>query len=248
MPRAWMAAALTLLLSPAAFAQGCLMNEILEHVYEPGHKADLELSTCKVWPARPDVTLVAAALNRQGDDKVGSEDLELLLVDTATSKVITRRLERDRLGYDAIRVGKLTLDTAPYKLNDNLLAFGLRISRHNNSGVYPFSETSLTLYTLGRSGLEPVLENLLVNSFSGETDTVCQGRDEESAATLALRGATSHGLRSLLVTQHISTYREVIHTASTCMPEDEKTTQHRYTLTFDGQRYPVPAELQALTP
>lgn len=248
MPRAWMAAALTLLLSPAALAQDCSVNEILEQVYGPDHKADPELSTCKVWPARPGITLVAAGLNRDGDYQVGSEDLELLLVDTATSRVIARRLEENRLGYDAIQVGKLTFDTAPYKLNDDVLAFGLRIGRHNNSGGYPFSETSLTLYIAGKSGLEPVLEDLLVESLSGETDTVCQGRYEESAATLALGSATSHGLHSLAVTQHISTYREVMGTSDTCMPEDEKTTQHRYTLTFNGHHYPVPRELKALTP
>ncbi|TWI49649.1 hypothetical protein IQ22_03972 [Pseudomonas duriflava] len=248
MPRAWMAAALTLVLSPTAFAQDCSVNEILEHVYGPDHKADLELSTCKVWPARPGITLVAAGLNRDGDYQVGSEDLELLLVDTATSRVIARRLEEDRLGYDAIQVGKLTFDTAPYKLQDNVLAFGLRIGRHNNSGGYPFSQTSLTLYIAGKSGPEPVLEDLLVESFSGETDAVCQGRYEESAATLALGSATSHGLHSLAVTQRISTYHEVMGTSDTCMPEDEKTAQHRYTLTFDGTRYPIPAKLQALTP
>ncbi|WP_407364518.1 hypothetical protein HKW97_25175 (plasmid) [Pseudomonas luteola] len=248
MTRAWMAAALTLVLSSAALAQDCSVNEILEQVYGPDHKADLELSTCKVWPARPGITLVAAGLNRDGDYQVGSEDLELLLVDTATSRVIARRLEESRLAYDAIQVGKLTFDTAPYKLNDGVLAFGLRIGRHNNSGGYPFSETSLTLYRQAGDHLEPVLENLLVEAFSGETGPDCEGEFKESSATLALGDAVSHGLRSLLVNQRTLTYHTVVRSPVDCLPADEKTIQHRYTLTFDGTRYPIPAKLQALTP
>lgn len=67
------------LLAGMAQAQDCReqLPQILKSAYPPGQHVSLEASVCKVWPARPDLTLVAVPLPRAEHDGYGETDLDL---------------------------------------------------------------------------------------------------------------------------------------------------------------------------
>ncbi|WP_434136776.1 hypothetical protein JQR88_23400 (plasmid) [Pseudomonas luteola] len=210
---------------------------------------DMSLSTCKVWPAKPGITLAAVALNARREDdpeRGGQEDLEVLMIDSTSYQILARRYETSRLNYEEIKTGELTLDTAPYRLNSDTLAFGLRISRYSDSRVEIFYESGLSIYIPEGERLVAVLDDLKVDSYTEERSERCTGDYSKINATVSLGESTSHGFRSLVVNNTIHTYTTEQRSMSDCETIREQTSHKRDTLIFDGSRYQVLEKLTVL--
>ncbi|WP_434136777.1 hypothetical protein JQR88_23405 (plasmid) [Pseudomonas luteola] len=247
MKHLWNAAGLLLLLAPLTpvYAHECSIQSILQAVYGASHETDPRQSVCKVWPARPDITLVAAALNRQGEEGFITEDLEVLMIETTSNKVLARRYEPHRLDADTVRVEGLMFDTAPYALNDSTLAFGLRVSRKGLSRANPQYETALSLYVPNADTLIPVLENLQIEDSFGEWDTACAGEFSDATGTIAMGKEVSHGYRSLVLRQKVHYTRQEAQSEEECISAEDTTDTYRYALVFNGNRYLIPKGLTA---
>lgn len=231
----------------SAQAEGCReqLPQIMQMAYGDEAVA-AHAVVCKVWPAQPQFTLVAVPLPRARHDGYGETDLEILVVATSSGRIQARRLEPDLLDWDAVYVDGMVFDTALYRLSDQQLAFGLRIKRRGSSSANPFYETSLRLYLLKGDQLQVPLGQLLVSSSSGEWDTRCTGEWYDRTVTLAVaEQAGGEGYNDLLLSERSVQSRAEARDED-CMEVEERVTKRRYRLTYDGQRYSVPAELQVL--
>lgn len=230
----------------SAQAQACReqLPQIMQVAYgDEAVAADAVI--CKVWPAQPQFTLVAVPLPRARHDGYGETDLEILVVATASGRIQARRLEPDLLDWDAVYVDGMVFDTALYRLSDQQLAFGLRIDRRGSSRVNPFSETSMNLYLLDGERLQVPLMGLLMGSFSGEWDGNCAGEFDQREVTLAVSEKPGRdGFFDLLLSERRLASRAEVR-GDDCQRVEEPG-RERYRLTYDGQRYNVPAELQVL--
>jgi hypothetical protein len=204
---------------------------------------------CRQWPADPGRTLLAVRIvpATEADPDLldtGSADLEVLVVDSATGEVHARRREAGRLGWDAIRVTGLQLDTARYRLDDEVLAFGVRIDRTGSSRANPWQETSLDLFVL-EDGLERVLGNLQVASSGGEWDTVCAGSFHAVERVVSVQPQAA-GWSRLRVTSRTRDSRGVPAGGGDCEQVVEATDASTVVLRPDDRRYPVPATLSGV--
>lgn len=243
----WMAMA-AVLVGSAAQAQDCheRLPQILKSAYAPERQVSLEESACKVWPARPGLTLVAVSLPRTEQDGSGETDLELLIVDSASGQVNVRKLLPGALDWDAFYVSDIAFDTAPYRVTREQLAFGVRVTRRGSSRVNPFAVQSLDLFILEKGALRSLLRDLPVEESSGEWDSNCAGAWVDTRRTLALAERPGRdGFHDLLVQEKsVSTRSE--DGGSGCETVEENEQRKRYRLTYDGERYAVPKELQRL--
>lgn len=207
------------------------------------YRVNLYGGTCKVWPAHPHLTLVAVPLVRTVEDGTGETDLEVLVIDNPSQRIVARLVEPNRLDWDAISVDGLSFDTAPYRLKGNDIAFGVRISRRNGSGPNPFYETSLSLYELEAQQLRPLLSELVVRSSGAEWDMRCAGEFHENSGVLIVTEQQGKsGYRDLLFKRSIaSSRREGV--ADACKTVEEQKSQQQYRITYDEERYLLPIEL-----
>lgn len=136
---------------------------------------------CRVWPANPDLMLVAIPIIREmsNDGTVG--DLDLLVLDAKTLQIRQRLLLEDEIQSDAVYISGMAFDTAHYLLAPDQLAFGFRISKTGSSRVFPFGETRLTLFIIDGQDLRAVLRNALVSQGRGEWDGDCISQYSETA-------------------------------------------------------------------
>lgn len=210
------------------------------------YQVDIHGGTCKVWPARPHLTLVAVPLVRSVDDGFGETDLDVLVIDSASDRIYARLIEPNRLSWDAIRVDGLAFDTAPYRLKDNDIAFGVRIARRNGSGPNPFYETSLNLYELQAQQLRPLLNELVMRSSWAEWDTRCAGEFSKSTGVLIVTNKKGrNGYYDLLLKQtRVGSRREDV--AGMCETVDENTHRQQHRITYGEQRYLLPIELSPI--
>lgn len=237
-----------LLVGAQALAQDCreALPQILRNTYGAEQQVAPETVVCKVWPARSELTLIAVPLVRMAEQDYGETDLELLVVEADTQRVVARRLEQHLLDWDAIYVSSLAFDTAHYWVAEGQLAFGVRVGRSGSSRANPYGESFLNLYLLEGQQLRPVLSKLEMENSGGEWDTNCTGVWNGRARTLAMGEQPGRfGYYDLLLREKAS-YSRAEARGDECVTVEENTRQQRYRLSYDGQRYGVPDNLKAI--
>ncbi|MCD0497831.1 hypothetical protein LP085_13275 [Achromobacter sp. MY14] len=202
---------------------------------------------CKVWPANPDLLLVAVPLMQDTPDPENGHvgDLDVLVLDKQTLEVRQRRRLVDLMSDDAVRIVGLAFDTARYDVAADQRAFGIRIEREGASRANPFDETSLRLFTVHANELRLVLDGMIVNHSSGEWDTTCAGEFSEIAVSLAIGDTQRRGYRNLIATESYSASRASVQQGG-CEEKTIKQGKTRHTLTFDGKRYRIPKALRSM--
>lgn len=211
---------------------------------ERGHyRVDVAQGVCKLWPARPGLTLIALPLVRAQHDDHGEADLEVLVLDNARQTFLARLIEPNQLDWDAIYVDRLALDTAPYRLRGDDLAFGVRISRRNGSRMNPFAEAELTLYELHEQGLRSLMGALVVESFGGERDDDCIASFGEAKGVLIVTGEVGRdGYRDLLF-KRTHTGRRMVTVDGECRTLEDEPRSDQFRLEYGDERYLLPIEL-----
>jgi hypothetical protein len=252
-----------------ATALGCLLLASLAHADDcrqqlpawiemahPGHTAgqvledergryrvDAEQSICKVWPARPQLTLLAMPRVRAEHDDYGKADLELLVFDSARQRFLARLVEPNRLDWDAVFIEDLRFDTAPYRLRADDIAFGVRISRRGSSRPNPFYETRLDLYQLDTDSLRPLLSELPVRTAGGEWDTNCSGAFSETKGVLVITEQVGNqGYRKLWL-KNTRVERRTAMIDGECRTVEESTHRYQLPIEYGDERYLLPIEL-----
>lgn len=197
---------------------------------------------CRIWPARPELMLVAVPLMTRQADDFNEGDLELLVVDASSFDVKQRFRREGLMGDDAFRITSLSFDTARYRLAPGKLAFGLRLTRYGSSRPNPFGETALWLFSIDDGHLRPVLDNILVLENGGEWDTNCAGEFEAIERTLAMSPSKGDAMADILITETVTTSVNTVDSKGECQRVDKTKTQKRR-LRYKGSAYVVPQGL-----
>lgn len=206
------------------------------------YRVAAEQSICKVWPARPHLTLVALLLVREEEDDYGEADLEVLVFESARQTLVARLVEPNRLDWDAVYVDAMTFDTAPYRLRGDDLAFGVRIARRGSSRVNPFYETQLNLYEVDAERLRPLIRELPISDSGGEWDGNCSGEFSDTKRVLIVTERMGNkGYRDLLLKQTRVEHRQS-EVAGECETVEERIYRAEFSIQYDEDRYLLPIE------
>ncbi|MBB5550904.1 hypothetical protein [Rhizobium lentis] len=198
---------------------------------------------CRVWPAQPQLTLIAVPLMTKQSDSENEGDIELLVVDSSNLQLRQRLRLGGLMSDDAVRVRSVAFDTARYQLAPKRTAFGLRVSLEVSSRANPFGETTLWLFAIEGDGLKPVLDNIVVGENHGEWDTVCAGEFSETTRTLSMVPSAKATVADIVVTEKTTTSVNRVGTNNDCNRED-KTTIDKHRLQYGGSGYDVPKDLK----
>ncbi|WP_246413226.1 MULTISPECIES: hypothetical protein [Rhizobium] len=198
---------------------------------------------CRIWPAHPQLTLVAVPLMTEQSDSENEGDIELLVVDSTNLHVKQRLRLQGLMSDDAIHVESVAFDTARYQLAPGKTAFGLRVTLEGSSRANPFGETTLWLFSVDGDGLKPILDNIVVSENHGEWDTACAGEFDEITRTLSIGSPAKGVFADIVVTEKTTTSVATVGKDGDCQSED-KTTIGKHRLRYDGSKYAVPKDLK----
>jgi hypothetical protein len=212
----------------------------------PGYSRDTAASVCRRWPARPELTLVATPVWRNGGDHDARDgDVEVLVIDSDTLATRAWTVLSGALDSDAVFFDGMRLDTARYQLAPDTLAFGLRVQRRNGSGPNPFSEEQLHLLAVQADTLRTLGPPLVLRRFQAEWDTRCTGESIDVSRTVAVGPTGRHGLADLILRERRVTTHSWMD-GEQCRDQDTPVDAQRHVLRYDGRRYAVPEALQPL--
>lgn len=231
-------------LGAAALCGGLIAGPAWADCTPPAVSGEADFSVCRDWPAYPQLTITALStfvpdpVNGHGS-RVGSYNLNLAVVTAGIAKPLATYDQRSMFLSDAIALESLELDTARYKLAPDVRAFGVRAHFKGSSRVNPLDETLLSLYVREGDKLRPVLDRLLVYSFSGEWDGNCAGERSETVRTLEMGKTSSHGYADIMV-RSVTSSLSGVGPRETCESKTSHEKPVLTTLRYDGKTYVLP--------
>ncbi len=210
----------------------------------PGRALDTEHAACKVWPANEALTIAALPLPQKGsNDDEGTDDLEVLVADSASGTVIAHQFQKGAITYDTMRLSSLTLDTARYQLTPQNRAFGVRVFHEGMSRVNPAGQSVLSLYVIDGQSLRTVVDRLIVGDSNGDWDGNCAGTFNETTRTLDIGPAGKDGYAALKVAEK-SVETVNTGTAANCVDHAKPAKRANFTLEYRNGKYGVPKGMQ----
>lgn len=179
--------------------------------------------------------MVIPILTEFSDESAFSLNAYILMVNNQTGNIYNQFYEKDIWISDAIRIGNISVDTAPYLLNSNTRAFGIRVQYYGSSKPNPYSEVNLSLFVPEEKTLKKVLNEYVVNQFSGEWNMICAGEFVREDKILIVSKEQTNGFSDIIIKNNV-TYINAINKNGDCV-EQEKTEKKMEVLKFDGIQY-----------
>jgi len=120
----------------------------------------------------------------------------VLVVNSTTGKIINKFFESSKTNgwvSDAVEITEILIDSAAYSNSNSPFVFGILVNYRGMSRANPYDYQSLSLFSNGDS-LQKVLSNYVVELYTGEWDTVCNGIFTEVKKTIIVSTDLSNGL------------------------------------------------------
>lgn len=174
-----------------------LLDKVLANLQIDKEMVETYLCAEKVLPYDTDFSVMAIPVIPKDDEY--SYDGYVLVVENETGTIRNKYYQPNLWTNDAFRLDNITIDTAPYRLNSDVRAFGLRLSRQNNSRISPASVQDITLYIPKGDTLVDVLNNFTISQYNGSWDGNCEGSFTDTEGIILLDKETTNGFCNLRI-------------------------------------------------
>ena len=242
--------ALILLCIPLFSYANCknLVSTLQQKFYPHYQDSGLNITRCKVWSADPSKTIVVFI--EDNGIKDASFNLDVMLVNSQSGEVIARKKEKNAIQRENELINlsinmlvQLDIDTEPYKLNQQVSAFGIRIYYdYILSGMTQYSAQYFNLYSFQNNNLTRVINNLEVEHsiINEEKDPIhlnwIDGIDK-LIATLSLSQNHTNGFADIIVSEKRE-FNAYENSHSECLPK--RAPKYVFILHYDGKKYVIP--------
>jgi len=201
-----------------------------------GMRHNTEYVQCKIWPANPQLSILAWEIedsSRKSNQEKLDGDIQIVIASTQTGKIVAKYTDQGALFNDAFEAGGVKLDTALYKLNDSITAFGVRYSRNGRHS----SVQNMNLYILKDNNIQKVLKDLRMGHDNNESLGGCRAYTQESKSFIIIQDKkVKNGFASLLVkSTEIDNEQD-----NNCEIISSEKLKKSTSLSFDGKQYLVP--------
>ena len=207
------------------------------------------LTTCKIWRAHPEKTIVAIAKSQAGasvaNPSAGIEayDLDVLIVSSDDHKILQRFSQKAAWHVDANQLTAIAVDTAPYLIGPNADGFGISAEFLNHSRSNPSQFQTLNVYVADGAALKQILSNLVMRSEHSERlGENCVETSSKIGRTLIVSKTRRFGYADLIIDEK-STFYERDPNQAECKGKHFRTAR-RDNVRFNGQEYVIPKSLQ----
>ncbi|AWK04892.1 hypothetical protein HYN56_11895 [Flavobacterium crocinum] len=212
------------------------LNTVLKQLKLQEKQINVQLFTEKILPYdKSKSVLVVPKYATDIEEGSFTLDAYILVVDNATGKIISKCVELNAWTSDALILTSITIDTGLYHLNKSTRAFGVRVDYRTQSQPNPYSETNLSLYTVNKNVLKPVLHNYNIYRYRGEWDMKCNGEFEDNDSTIDIDKLQTNNFNNLIVKTKITKTKNTFKNEDCVSKETIK--KETTKLIFNGKEY-----------
>ena len=163
----------------------------------------------------------------------------IVIADDRSGKVTHQYFETSQTNgwySDAIRLREINLDTAPYRVTDDIRAFGVRVRHAGTSRVTQYQSEMLSLFIKSGDKLEKILDKYPVKTLNGEWDGECSGEFTETDSILIMSEQQSNGFNNIILKTKVKTITDNVSDDGECN-SNEKTETKTSVLKYNGEEY-----------
>ncbi|WGQ10051.1 hypothetical protein QG516_00075 [Pedobacter gandavensis] len=182
-----------------------LISRVLKELGIPLAKTKEEFIRTKAMPNDPGKTIfsIPVLVSEEGGSSY-TMDAYVLVVESATGKILQKYDEEGYWESDAVRIEDIGIDTAPYRLNPQTRAFGITTQFVGSSSPNPFSQTTISLFVPQGNTLIKVVDKLVLEQYNGEWDMHCAGVFENKMTNIEVSSSKTNGYADLLINSKIT--------------------------------------------
>ncbi len=198
----------TIELSHSQTSNSANIDKVLNQLNIQQKDCFYDLVVEQIIPYTPDRSVVVVPKIIEKDENSFSCDYYVLIINNASGLIINKFFEPNSLISDAVRIDKISVDFAPYKLNSTTRAFGIRILNEGSSRPNPYENEEISLFIPKDSLLVRVLRNYSISSITGEWDTNCEGQFVTEKKVLIISDKTTNNYCDIIIKNKITTTKK----------------------------------------
>ncbi|GAA3787910.1 hypothetical protein GCM10022271_20690 [Corallibacter vietnamensis] len=168
----------------------------------------IEKVTLKTFPKEKTIIVLPIITNRYNEcDYCYDIDNNILIWNKKSKSFEANYTKKAEWTSDAVYLSSLKIDTAPYYLNKNIRAFGLRYSYSGSSRVNPYDSEIINLYYPKGNEIIEVLNNFELENTTGENNGTCENASfETSKSILIMNDKFENKLNDITIKTNIKNY------------------------------------------
>ncbi|MDR3323006.1 MAG: hypothetical protein LBS89_02245 [Zoogloeaceae bacterium] len=198
---------LSLLCAAAPAFADVNVDEVLRQLDLQGKEVEKSLLVQKPLPDSEGLSVVVVpVIHPQEEPEVEIYDAYILLA-KEDGRITHKFYQAEAWVSDAIALARISIDTAPYLLNAQTRAFGVRVHSEHISQAIPFEGETISLFVPRRNTLQKVLNDYEIYSGHGEfgfNGGSCEGYHTETKGGLVLSNQQTNGYNDIIVRKTIT--------------------------------------------
>jgi hypothetical protein len=173
----------------------------------------------------------------QFDEDYFMLDAYILIVENVSGKIISRFFESEDWVSEGVSVlSGIEIDTAPYKLDFQNRGFGIRVYHQGASRANPSNDVYFSLFLQDGNSIKKILDEQLIERYTGEWDTNCVGKFEITDSTIIIGDKISKGFYNILIKQTVREVKNLL-ISDDCVEKELKANIKSIILKYNGKEY-----------
>jgi hypothetical protein len=218
------------------------LKKVMSYHPEIAYQEENVIAACKKFPDKPEFTAFAI-LNSSGGD-TNSYDLNTYIVESNSGKIVSNLYEKQQGEW--LRNLSVDIDTAPYRLNESIRAFGIRVKTYyrfdeGSSGSYSSSD-NLSLYIFDKKNISNILSQIeLSKEQGGLSPEDCNNSNH--SRTIIVSSQKTDGYNDFLIIEKVKNIKKGV--GHKCI--DSPITTNKYTIKYDSssRSYLIPKQISS---
>lgn len=197
----------------------------------------------KVWPSRNQFELSISRIDYTTNKNEPVSDLIIELLDRKANKVIATKIEKAISNPLSSPITSTTLDTTYFNLTENIIAFGVNITKIDKSKAKNKIIT-FNLYTAENNKIIKVIESLPILSYKAKLEGDCTTELSEMHRILIMDHKNkTNGYKNIILKTTIKTSNKQ-DINNSCTDYSQETNIERETLRYENGKYAIAKKLR----
>jgi len=216
-----------------------LLNTVLDKLNLSKKQCKTDLITSRENPMNENETIMVIPEIVEDEEYYFELDGHILIVNTNTGEIKQQYFESSATNEwlsDGVVLKEIKIDTAPYFIDENTRAFGIRVYYEGDSRSNPFNNETISLFVKSGDNLKKVLKNFGVMEYGGERVTDCLGEFLLKKKTLIMTSEKTNNYFDINVKITITEIKNFINENDDCDTIEEVQKDNKV-LKFQGEEY-----------
>ncbi len=216
-----------------------IISNVLQQIELDSQQCKVDFISYKKIPHYPSETIVVIPEIVKDEGAYFELNSHIFIVDSESGKIKNSFFESHKTNEwysDAIALINISIDTAPYYIQNKKRAFGINVKYVGMSRVNPYVSKTTSLFIKQNSELKRILNRFEIYKYYGEWNGQCHGDINEEKKILIMDKNKTNGFYNILIKNKKTNTKTYLNNKEECIDKENSKTISS-TLIFEEGEY-----------